>query len=126
MIQGGREVIMGMSRDPQFGPLVMFGLGGIYVEVLKDVAFRIAPFGEYQARTMIEEIRAYPLLAGTRGEKPVDLAALVESLLRLSQLVGEHTDILEMDVNPLKVGEVGGGTVAIDARITIAEQPPEG
>jgi acetyl coenzyme A synthetase (ADP forming)-like protein len=126
MVQGGREVIMGMSRDPQFGPLVMFGLGGIYVEVLKDVAFRIAPFGEYQARTLVEEIRGYPLLAGTRGEKPADLEALVEALLRLSQLVTQHPDILEMDVNPLNVGEVGGGTVAIDARITVAEQPPSG
>ena len=126
MVRGGREVIIGMSRDPQFGPLVMFGLGGIYVEVLKDVAFRVAPFGEYQARTMIEEIRAYPLLAGARGEKPVDLDALVESLLRLSQLVTAHPDILEMDVNPLRVGEIGGGTVAIDARATIAEQPAEG
>ena len=81
MVTQGKEVILGMNRDPQFGPLVMFGLGGIYVEVLKDVAFRIAPFGEMEARGMIQEIRGYPLLAGVRGERPADINAIVESLL---------------------------------------------
>jgi acetyltransferase len=120
MIQTGREVILGSTRDPQFGPLVMFGLGGIYVEVLKDVSFRVAPFGRRHARQMIDEIRSAPLLRGARGEKPCDLDAIVTSLLVLSQLVTDFPEIVEMDINPLKVGEPGAGAVAVDARITIS------
>jgi len=121
MVRGGREVIIGSSRDPQFGPLVMFGLGGIYVEVLKDVSFRVAPFGRRHARRMIEEIRSAALLWGARGEPPSDIDAIVASLLAVSQLVTEHPDIVELDINPLKVGEAGAGAVAVDARITIRE-----
>jgi acetyltransferase len=121
MIPGGREVIFGLSRDPQFGPLVMFGLGGIYVEILKDVTFRVAPFGPLEAAEAIAQIRGYPLLAGTRGEAPADMDALTQTLLRFSQLAAEQTDIVEMDINPLKVLEPGRGAIAIDARITIAE-----
>jgi len=121
MIQSGREVILGSTRDPQFGPLVMFGLGGIYVEVLKDVSFRVAPFGEKHARRMIDEIRSAPLLRGARGEKPSDLDAIVDTLLVVSQMVTDFPEIVEMDINPLKVGEVGAGAVAVDARITITE-----
>ena len=117
MVKEGKEVILGMSRDPQFGPLVMFGLGGIYVEVLKDVAFRIAPFSEEEAKRMIQEIKTYPLLSGTRGEKSVDIDAIVDCLLRLSQLVTDFSEILEMDINPLKVSNKGA--LAIDARMTI-------
>jgi len=120
MVTEGKEVILGMSRDPQFGPLLMFGLGGIYVEVLKDVSFRVAPISERQARQMLGEVRSYPLLAGVRGEKPADTDAIVESLLRLSQLVTDFPEIMEMDINPLKVRGVGQGAVAIDARITIS------
>jgi len=120
MIPGGREVIFGLSRDPQFGPLVMFGLGGIYVEILKDVTFRVAPFGRAEAAEAIAQIRGYPLLAGARGEAPADMDALTETLLRFSQLAAEQTDIVEMDINPLKVLEPGRGAIAIDARITIA------
>ena len=120
MIDRGKEVILGMSRDPQFGPLVMFGLGGVYVEVLKDVAFRIAPFGAASAQAMVQEIRGYPLLAGVRGERPTDINAIVDALLRLSHLVTDFTEIVELDINPLKVAEIGEGAVAIDARITIA------
>jgi len=120
MVTTGKEVILGASRDPQFGPLLMFGLGGIYVEVLKDVAFRVAPIPEAEARQMVTEIRSYPLLTGVRGEKPADTEAIVQSLLRLSQLVTDFPDIVEMDVNPLKVQELGQGAVAIDARITIS------
>ncbi len=122
MVQTGREVILGSTRDPQFGPLVMFGLGGIYVEVLKDVSFRVAPFGRRHAWMMIDEIRSAPLLRGARGERPCDLDAIVTSLLILSQLVTDFPEIVEMDVNPLKVGEPGQGAVAVDARITITEQ----
>lgn len=117
MIGEGKEVILGMSRDPQFGPLVMFGLGGIYAEVLKDVAFRLAPFSLEEALKMVQEIRTYPLLSGVRGEKPVDIHSIVDSLLRLSQLVTDFPEILEMDINPLKVSNKCA--VAIDARITI-------
>lgn len=122
MITGGKEVILGMSRDPQFGPLLMFGLGGIYIEVLKDVTFRIAPIGSDEAEEMIHEIRSLPLLKGVRGEKPVDMNALVDSILRLSQLVTDFPDILEMDINPLIVFPEGGGTMAIDARMTISQR----
>ncbi len=121
MIVTGKEVILGMSRDPQFGPLVMFGLGGIYVEVLKDVAFRVAPFTARTADDMVTSIRSYQLLAGARGEKPVDMDALQEALLRLSQLVTDFPEIAEMDINPLKVQPEHGGAVAIDARIRLAE-----
>ena len=121
MIQAGREVIIGSTRDPQFGPLVMFGLGGIYVEVLKDVSFRVAPFGERHAGRMIEEIRSAPLLRGARGERSSDVEAIVKCLLTVSQMVTDFPEIVEMDINPLKVREPGAGAVAVDARITITE-----
>ncbi|MCJ7750764.1 MAG: acetate--CoA ligase family protein, partial [Armatimonadetes bacterium] len=121
MIQSGREVILGSTRDPQFGPLVMFGLGGIYVEVLKDVSFRVAPFGEKHARRMIDEIRSAPLLRGARGERSSDVEAIVKCLLTVSQMVTDFPEIVEMDINPLKVREPGAGAVAVDARITITE-----
>lgn len=120
MVVGGKEVILGMTRDPQFGPLLMFGLGGIYVEVLKDVAFRVAPIGPDQAEAMIREIRSFPLLRGVRGEKPSDLAAIVDALCRLSQLCVDFPEILELDVNPLLVKAEGEGAVAIDARLALA------
>jgi len=121
MVQGGREVIIGSTRDPQFGPLVMFGLGGIYVEVLKDVSFRVAPFGEKHARRMVEEIKSAPLLHGARGERPCDIGAIVQCLLVVSQMVTDFPEIVEMDINPLRVGDSGAGAVALDARITISE-----
>jgi acetyltransferase len=120
-VPGGREVILGSTRDPQFGPLVMFGLGGIYVEVLRDVSFRIAPFGRRQAGRMIEEIRAAALLRGVRGEPASDVAAIAECLLKVSQMVTDFPEMVELDINPLKVGEPGAGAVAVDARITITE-----
>ncbi|MBT9150780.1 MAG: Succinate--CoA ligase (ADP-forming) subunit alpha [candidate division WS2 bacterium] len=115
----GKEVIIGMKRDPQFGPLLMFGLGGIYVEILKDVSFRIAPIGEQDAKEMIEEIRAYPILSGVRGEKGVDIDSLINVLIALSSLSVDFPEIIELDVNPLMVKEKGMGAVAIDARLTI-------
>lgn len=116
----GKEVILGMNRTPEFGPLLMFGLGGIYIEVLNDVAWRLAPLDEYEARAMVKEIRSYPLLAGVRGERPTDVDAIVEALLRLSQLVTDFPEIVELDINPLKVGEVDKGAVAIDVRMTLS------
>jgi acetyltransferase len=118
-VRGGKEVILGMSRDPQFGPLVMFGLGGIYVEVLKDVSFRVAPFDRKEAMAMMSEIRGFGLLRGGRGEPPVDLDAIADTLLRLSQLVTDFPEIVEMDINPLMVFESGRGTVGVDMRLIL-------
>jgi len=120
MVRGGREILLGMSCDPQFGPLVAFGLGGIYVEALKDVAFRVAPFSRLEAEEMIREIRSYPLLEGVRGEPPADHEALVDALLRISQLVTDFPQIVELDINPLMVFEEGRGAMAIDMRLVLA------
>lgn len=119
MVIGGKEVIAGMHRDPDFGPLVMFGLGGIYVEALRDVAFRVAPFDRREAQGMIREIRGRDLLRGTRGERPADLEAIADTLLRLSQLVTEFPEIAEFDINPLTVFEAGRGLVGIDMRLVL-------
>jgi acetyltransferase len=120
MIVGGRETILGMTHDPQFGPVLMFGLGGIFVEVMNDVSVRIHPLKDVDARAMIERIKGFPLLAGARGEKPVDLAFLEESLLRLSQLVGDLEDELaELDVNPLIVTGEAKSSFVVDARIAL-------
>jgi acetyltransferase len=119
MIPKGKEVILGMAKDPDFGPMLMFGLGGIYVEVLKDVAFRIAPIDKREANTMINEIRSFPLLRGVRGEEPADIQSIVDSLVKLSQLVTDFPEIIEMDINPLMVMPIGKGAVAVDCRISV-------
>lgn len=119
MIKGGRECIMGMTRDPQFGPMLMFGLGGIYVEVLKDVAFRIAPITRIDAENLVNEIRSIKLLKGVRGQPPADLDSLVDGLLRLSQLVTDFPEIVELDINPFAVFSRGEGGVAMDARFAL-------
>jgi acetyltransferase len=113
----GVETIVGMTRDPQFGPLLMFGLGGIFVEVFEDTTFRVAPVGEREARAMTREIDAAPLLRGARGREPVDIEAAVEAIQRLSQLVTDHPEILELDINPLVVAPAGA--TAIDIRLTL-------
>jgi acetyltransferase len=118
MITGGQEIIIGVSRDRQFGHLVMFGLGGIYVEVLKDVSFRLAPLKMANVEAMIREIRTYPLLRGIRGEEPSDLQNLKETILKISQLVTDFPQIAELDINPYKLFAKGG--TAIDARITVS------
>lgn len=123
MVEKGVEVILGMSSDPQFGPVVMFGLGGIYVEILKDVSFRVAPLSKKDADEMIHEIKAVPLLYGARGEKKRDIEALRDCIYRLGLLVTEIPDIAEMDINPLFVFEKGKGCKVVDARITL--QPKE-
>ena len=119
MVTEGKQTILGMSRDPQFGPMIMFGLGGIYVEVLKDVIFRIAPLNERIAREMVTAIRSYKLLAGVRGDKPSDIDAVVESIQRLSQLVTDFPEIAEMDINPLVAMPENNGAIAIDSRISL-------
>jgi acetyltransferase len=119
MVKGGKEVIIGMNRDPQFGPLIMFGLGGIYVEALKDVTFRVAPIDLREARAMLGEIRAYTLLRGVRGEKPSDMEAVADTLVRVSQLVTDIPDIVELDINPLLVFPAGQGVLALDIRMAL-------
>jgi len=119
-MEGGRETILGMHLDPGFGPVLMFGLGGIYVEALRDVAFRIQPVSAQDAREMIRSIRGHRLLEGVRGEPPVDEDALVEAVQRLSRLVGRHHRIAELDINPFLAFPHGG--VAVDARIRIARE----
>jgi len=113
------EAIVGVTQDPQFGPLVMFGLGGVYVELLKDVVFRIHPLTDLDAHQMLREVRGFKLLEGYRGQPPGDLAALEATLLRVSQLVADHPELAEMDLNPLVVRPPGQGCLAVDARIAI-------
>ena len=122
MPPGGLEVLVGMNRDPQFGPLVTFGLGGIYVETLKDVTFRVAPFSRQEAQAMLEEIKAYALLDGVRGNPPVDKEAIVDTILRMGQLVQDFPEIVEFDINPLIVFSKGSGAVAIDMRLILNDQ----
>ena len=119
MAPKGREVILGMKRDPHFGPILMFGLGGIYVEALKDVTFRVAPIRELSAHDMLRNIRAFKLLEGVRGEPPADLEAIADCLKRLSQLSCDHPEIDEIDINPLMVYGEGKGAGVIDARIIL-------
>lgn len=119
MVPPGREVIIGVNRDPSFGPLLMFGLGGIYVEVLKDVTFRLCPVSMEDARQMITEIRAFGLLRGARGEHPADLEAVADTIVRVSALATDFPEITELDVNPLIVADRGNGAIAADIRIGI-------
>jgi acetyltransferase len=120
MLPPGREVILGMVRDPTFGPLLMFGLGGIYVEVLRDVAFGVAPLSREEAEEMVRLIRGAKILLGVRGQPPVDLAGLVDLILRLSQMSVENPEILELDLNPVMC--YPERVVAVDVRMTIAEE----
>ncbi len=111
------EVIIGAIKDPQFGPTLMFGLGGIFVEILEDVTFRIAPITEDEAHEMITEVKAYPILKGYRNTPPADTSALVEILMNTSRLVTEHQEIREIDLNPIMVYEKGAKVV--DARVIL-------
>ena len=120
MVEGGRETIVGMTRDLKAGPLVMFGLGGIFVEVMKDVVFRVHPVTDVDAREMVRGIRGYPLLEGVRGETSVDLVALEEMVQRVSQLVGDLDAITEMDINPLVA--FPDRVIALDARFKLGQQ----
>jgi len=117
MVKGGKETILGMTSDPQFGPVLMYGLGGIYVEALQDVVFRVHPVSDVDAREMVRSIRGRRLLEGVRGEPASDLGAVEDAIQRISQLVGDHPRIREMDVNPWLAFPEGG--VAVDGRISI-------
>jgi acetyltransferase len=121
MAPSGREIIIGMSQDVQFGPLMMFGLGGIYVNFLKDVSFRLAPLSESDAWEMMEETKAFSLLKGIRGETPSDIEALKNTLLRVGQLVWDFPEIVEMDINPVMVYGQGEGCIALDVKITLSK-----
>lgn len=117
MARPGIEVIIGMSKDPQFGPVLMFGLGGILVEVLKDVSFRIVPLTRRDAGEMIREIKGYPILEGYRGQEPVDIAVLEEMLLKVSDFVEGRPEIKELDINPILA--YSNGALAVDARVIL-------
>ncbi len=119
MVPLGTEVIVGASKDPQFGPVIMFGLGGIFVEVLKDVSFRIIPVSEKDAREMIQEIKGYPLLQGYRGKEPANIPALVQMILKISKFVEENPETRELELNPIFA--YPKGAIAVDARIILEE-----
>ena len=117
MARPGTEVIIGTSKDPQFGPVIMFGLGGIFVEVLKDVSFRIIPVARRDAQEMVKEIKGYPLLLGYRGKEPANVPALVEIILRVSNFIHENPQIKELELNPIFAYK--DRAVAVDARIIL-------
>jgi len=119
MARPGVEIIIGMNKDAQFGPVIMFGLGGVFVEVLKDVSFRLIPIDKRDAEEMIKEIKGYALLNGYRGQEPADIASLVDVLLKVSTLVEKTPEIKELDLNP--VFAYKDSAVAVDARIVLEE-----
>jgi acyl-CoA synthetase (NDP forming) len=119
MVTGGRELILGGRVDPQFGPIVLVGLGGIFVEIFEESQLRVAPLARRTAVEMIENLRGYQILTGARGHKRVDIDAVVETLLRLSQLLMDFPEIKELDINPLRVFYEGEGCRALDARILL-------
>lgn len=118
MAPPGHELVIGATRDPKFGPVVMLGLGGIFVEIFQDVAFRLCPLRRHEARDMLAELRALPVLRGARGGVVADEAAIIETVLAVDRLLMQRPDIAELDINPLIVGP--HGAVAVDARIVEA------
>ena len=119
MVKGNREMVCGIATDPQYGPMMMFGLGGVFIEVMKDVTFRIAPLTDVDADEMIKSVKAYKLLQGARGTTPAQMDQIQETLLRLSQLVSDYKFIDELDINPLLVSEKTGEGIAVDGRIKV-------
>ncbi len=122
MLPGGLEVIVGSTRDPTFGPVVMFGLGGIFVEVLKDVSFRVVPVSDLDADEMIREIKGYKVLEGYRGQPPRDIEAIKDIIIKVSKLMEELEGIQDVDLNPIVVYEKGKGAYVADARVIIKSQ----
>ena len=119
MVKGGVETVFGVTLDRSYGPLMMFGLGGVFVEVIKDVSFRLHPLSATDAEEMVRSIKAFPLLSGFRGSEPVQIDKLVEVLLRLSQLVGDFPEILELDINPFFATPEPESCAAVDCRIIV-------
>jgi acyl-CoA synthetase (NDP forming) len=121
MISSGHEVFLGGKQDLTFGPIVLAGLGGVYVEIFRDVVHRLAPIAAAEASRMVSQMRGGQLLRGVRGQPPADLAALIEVIQRLSQLVCDLPQIREVDINPLKVLPQGQGCLAVDCRMVLSE-----
>jgi acetyltransferase len=121
-MKSGREVIVGMVRDDQFGPVITFGLGGIFVEVLKDVSQRIVPLSDVDVWEMISSIKAYPILTGARGKKPADIPALREVIVRVAQIASDFPAITELEINPVIVGDLEHGVSAVDALVIIRRE----
>ena len=119
MVKGNREMVCGIATDPQYGPMMMFGLGGVFIETMKDVTFRIAPLTDVDADEMIKSVKAYELLKGARGTKPANMEQIQETLLRLSQMVNDFKFIDELDINPLLISEKTGEGIAVDGRIKV-------
>ncbi len=122
MVKGSREMVCGVATDPQYGHLMMFGLGGIFVETIKDVAFRVNPVTDIDVREMVQSVKAFKILQGSRGEKPANILQIEETLLRLSQLVKDFSFIKELDINPLKVSDKTGEGIAVDGRIEVVPE----
>lgn len=122
MVKGNREMVCGVAMDPQYGHMMMFGLGGVFIETMKDITFRIAPLTDIDAKEMIESVKAYELLKGARGTKPAQIEQIQETLLRLSQLVNDFSYIEELDINPLLISEKTGEGIAVDGRIKVNMQ----
>ncbi len=119
MVEGKREMVCGIASDPQYGPMVMFGLGGVFVEVLKDVVFRLAPLTDVDAAEMVRSVKAFKLLQGARGTTPAQIDRVEETLLRISRLVSDFPAVKELDINPLMISEKSGEPIAVDGRIEI-------
>lgn len=115
----GTEIIIGVTKDPQFGHALMFGLGGIFVEILKDVTFRLIPMTEIDAREMVSEIKAAKILEGVRGEPPRDVDALIDVIMKVSKMIEENPEVTELDCNPTFAYEKGKGAIVVDARILV-------
>ncbi len=120
-LPAGREAIIGGLQDKSFGPTVMFGLGGVWVEIIKDTSFRLAPLTVDEAKEMIQEIKGYPILAGIRGESPADIEALAAIIEKVGKLISEFPQISELDINPIFVFNSGKGATAVDARILLGD-----
>jgi acetyltransferase len=123
MAAAGTEVVLGSTRDRTFGPLLMFGLGGVYVEVLKDVVFRVHPLSDVDASEMVRGIRSFPILAGMRGQVAADLGVLETTILRLDQLMADVPEIQEIDINPFFAGSLAADSAAADARVALTPVP---
>jgi len=124
MVKGLQEVIVGLSRDPVFGPVVLVGLGGVWVELLRDISLRICPVEKEDAVEMLKELKAYSLLNGFRGDEPTDVDSLVNLVLAVSRMGMDLDDLAEMDLNPVKVGPRGAGAMAVDYRIILNSARP--
>ncbi|MCJ7726213.1 MAG: acetate--CoA ligase family protein, partial [Acidimicrobiia bacterium] len=123
MLRGGRDIIVGARLDPNFGHAVVAGMGGVFVEVFRDVAIRIAPFPRSAAAAMLRQLRVWPVLEGVRGQEASDVEALIDAILAVTRLVTDFPEIIEMDLNPIRVMDVGKGCLALDARMSLAPLP---